>query len=104
MVFKAERNGTNGLYLREGMVDGLPLMTVAEVGTTIGTSIDPLAPAGSLVSAVGVERDGFRNGRLAVTLSMLYVDPVDPEITLGWAGIYYSQVLEAGLFRNGFED
>lgn len=104
VVFKAERNGTNGLYLREGTVNGLPLMTVAEVGSTSGTLIDPLAPAGSLVSAVGVERDGFRNGRLAVTVSMLYVDPVDPDNTLGWAGIYYSPVQLEGLFRDGFED
>ena len=95
--------GFDGLYLREGLVNGLPLQTVAEVGTTIGTAIDPLAPAGSVVSAVGVERDGFRGGRLGVTLSMLYVDPLDPENTLGWAGIYVAPIAEEGLFRDGFE-
>ena len=41
---------------------------------------------------------------LAVTVSMLYVDPVDPDNTLGWAGIYYSPVQVEGLFRDGFED
>lgn len=104
VVFKAQRNQKDGLYLREGLQSGLPLATVAEVGTTPGTSIDPLAPAGSLVSAVGVEREGFRNNRLAITTSMLYVDPVDPEISLGWAGIYISPVQQEGLFRDGFED
>jgi hypothetical protein len=103
VVFKAKRRSLDGLYLREGLVNGLPLQTIAEVGTTIGTSIDPLAPAGSFVSAVGVERDGFRGGRLGVTLSMLYVDPLDPENTLGWAGIYVAPVAEDGLFRDGFE-
>lgn len=103
VVFKARRNALDGLYLREGLVNGMPLQTVAEVSTTIGTAIDPLAPAGSFVSAVGVERDGFRGGRLAVTLSMLYVDPVDPETTLGWAGIYVAPIAEDGVFRDGFE-
>lgn len=103
VVFKAKRRSLDGLYLRDGIVNGFPLQTVAEVGTTTGTSIDPLAPAGSFVSAVGVERDGFRGGRLSVTLSMLYVDPLDPENTLGWAGIYVAPVAEDGLFRDGFE-
>ena len=103
VVFKAKRQALEGLYLREGLTNGLPLQTVAEVSTTSGTSIDPLAPAGSFVSAVGVERDGFRGGRLSVTLSMLYVDPLDPENTLSWAGIYVAPIAEDGLLRNGFE-
>ena len=104
VVFKAERNATQGLYLREGFGTQMPLRTVAEVGTTVGTDVDPLAPAGSLVSAVGVERDAFRNGRLAITASMLYVDPVDPDITVGWAGIYTAQVAIDSVFRDGFGD
>ena len=103
VVFKAKRNLLDGLYLREGLVNGLPLQTVAEVSTTTGTSVDPLAPSGSFVSAVGVERDGFRGGRLAVTMSMLYVDPLNPTNTLGWAGIYVAPIAEDGLLRNGFE-
>ena len=50
VVVKAERGGTNGLYLREGLQPGFPLRTLAEVGTTPGTAIDPLAPAASLSS------------------------------------------------------
>jgi hypothetical protein len=103
VVFKAQRNGMDGLYLREGTSYQLPLKTVAEVGTTPGTSLDPLAPAGSLVSAVGVERDGFRNGRLAITASMLFVDPIDPNITASWGGIYMSPVVIDLIFRDGFD-
>jgi hypothetical protein len=104
VVFKSERGDTNGLYLREGLVRQFPLTTVAEVGTTSGTAIDPQAPAESLVSAVGIERDGFRNHRLAITASMLFVDPVDPKNTLGWAGIYQASVPQEGIFIDGFED
>jgi hypothetical protein len=104
IAFKAERNALQGVYLRQGFGTEGPLQTVAEVGTTPGTEIDPLAPAGSLVSAVGVERDGFRNGRLAITASMLYVDPVDPDVTIGWAGIYDALAETDFLFGSGFED
>jgi hypothetical protein len=103
LVFKAQRSGLDGLYLREGYPFALPLKTVAEVSTTDGTSLDPLAPAGSLVSAVGVERDGFRNGRLAITASMLYVDPIDPNITASWGGIYAAAVPVDLIFRDGFD-
>lgn len=81
----------------------LPLRTVAEVGTTPGTDLDPLAPAGSLVSSVGVEREGFRNGRLAITATMLYVDPIDPTITESWGGIYMSTGVIDLIFRDGFD-
>lgn len=104
VVFKSERGDTNGLYLREGLVQQFPLTTVAEVGTTSGTAIDPQAPAESLVSAVGIERDGFRNHRLAITVSILFVDPVDPKNTLGWAGMCQASVPLDGMFIDGFED
>ncbi|SFN59235.1 hypothetical protein [Dokdonella immobilis] len=103
VVFKAQRNGLVGLYLRESSVLELPLRTVAEVGTTPGTELDPLAPAGSLISSVGVEREGFRNGRLAITATMLYVDPIDPTITESWGGIYMSTGVIDLIFRDGFD-
>ena len=103
VVFKARRNALDGLYLREGTVFQLPLKVIAEIGVTPGTSLDPLAPAGSLVSSVGVERDGFRNGRLAITASMLYVDPIDPKITASWGGIYTAPVIIDLIFQDGFE-
>lgn len=42
---------------------------VVETGTD-GTLIDPLAPAGVLVTSVDIERDGLRNGWLAIAASM----------------------------------
>jgi hypothetical protein len=103
VAFKARRAGKDGIYVREGLAFQLLLRTAAEVGTTPGTDIDPMAPANSLVSAVAIERDGFRNGRMAITASMLYVDPVDPEVSLGWAGIYVAPVPVDLVFQDGFE-
>ncbi|HEU4662775.1 MAG TPA: hypothetical protein VFS55_01960 [Dokdonella sp.] len=102
VAFKARRNGTQGIYLRDAATVQKALATVAEVGTTDGQSIDPLAPAGSFVSNVGLEREGFRQGQLAVTLSMLYVDPVDPEVTSSWGGIYVTTPTDL-IFRDGFD-
>jgi hypothetical protein len=102
VAFKARRAGTEGIYLREGPMYQKALTTVAEVGTTAGQSVDPLAPAGSLISTVGLERDGFRKGHLAVALGMLYVDPVDPEITSSWGGIYVTLPTDL-IFRDSFE-
>ncbi len=103
-AFQAVRSGVQGLYIRERLINPLPPATVAEVGVTPGTDIDPAAPVDSLVSSVGIERDGFRNGRMAITASMLYVDPLDPQISESWAGIYAGDVQSADLiFRDGFE-
>lgn len=103
VAFKAQRNGLDGIYLREATYPGLALQTVVEVDTTAGTELDPDAPAGSVVSAVGIERDGFRATRMVITASMLYVDPLDPEISLGWAGIYQAPVPTNAIFQDGFE-
>ncbi len=103
VAFKAQRDGTDGIYLREGLGYQLPLQTVAEVGTTPGMSIDPLAPAGSLVSTVGLERDGFRDGQLSITVGMLYVDPNDSSTTVGWAGVYAAAVPLDSIFHDGFD-
>ncbi len=88
-AFKAARTGYDGIYVRQGRTLTRPLLTIVETVNTAGTTIDPMAPANSVVTAVGVERDGFRNGNLVVAVSMLFADPVTP---LGWAGIYYTKV------------
>jgi len=54
-----------------------------------GTLVDPLA-VGELgnplpISAIAIERDGFRNGWLAISVSMA------SEAT-GWAGVYLARV------------
>ncbi len=88
VAFKARRSGVDGIYLRPA-AGTLPLVTVVEVAKTLGQSIDPEAPANSIVSSAGLERDGFRGNRLALTLGMLYQTT---EESLGWAGVYVTTV------------
>lgn len=102
-AFKAHRNGTFGIYLREGLAFQLPLRMIAEAGVTPGTDIDPAAPLDSFVSEVGIERDGFRNDRLAINVGMLFEDPLDPEESEGWAGIYHTDLFIDLIFQDGFE-
>jgi len=52
-----------------------------------GPSLDPVAPAGSYISSLGIERESFRGKWLAVTASML-----DPITTESMAGIYIAGV------------
>lgn len=103
LAFKAKRNGTTGIYVREGLAFQLPLRTIVEVGTTPGQAVDPQAPTDSFVSAAGVERDGYRGDRLAVNLTFLFEDPIDPEASEGFAGIYFGAVDTDLIFQNGFE-
>ncbi|MCA9792354.1 MAG: hypothetical protein KC910_11185, partial [Candidatus Eremiobacteraeota bacterium] len=58
-----------------------PVQKVVEVGDS-HTSIDPAAPAGSVVSAVGLEREAIRDGWFTLTLGFL-----GPELE-SWAGVY----------------
>ncbi|MGA9334821.1 MAG: hypothetical protein WBV39_11140 [Rudaea sp.] len=102
VAFKAQRNGVDGIYAREAYQPAL--VTIAEVGNTPGTALDPLAPAGSTVSSVGIEREGFRNGNLVLTASMLYVDPLNPDVTVSWGGIYAGPVDLDKIFDDGFEE
>ena len=104
LAFKAERDGTSGIYVREGAEFQLPLRTIAEVGTTLGQELDPEAPADSFVSEVGIERDGFRNNRVAINAAILFEDPIDPEESIGFAGMYYGDVFQDLIFQDGFED
>ncbi|RFF28733.1 MULTISPECIES: hypothetical protein [unclassified Wenzhouxiangella] len=103
MAFQAQPEGLDGIYLREDFNSPAPLKTVAEVATTPGQLLDPDAPADSRVSSVAIERDGFRNGRIAIAASMLYIDPIDPEETESWAGLYTAEVPVDGIFADRFE-
>ena len=78
-------DGVAGIFLRRGTA---PLVTVAKIGTS-GQAIDPMAPTSSIVTALGIERDGFRAANLAITAAMLYESN---EESIGWAGIYLTQV------------
>jgi hypothetical protein len=82
--------GTAGIFLRKGAA---PLVTVAKVGES-GYAIDSEAPKLSSITAIGIERDGFRGPNLAITASMLYEDTL-AGVSIGWAGVYATQVLLA---------
>ena len=77
--------GDTGIYLvhqnRRTAVTTLLDTTVA------GTAVDPEAPSGSLVSAVGLEREGFRGRWLALNVSML-----DAATAESFAGVYLAYV------------
>ena len=89
VAFKATKNdGTQGIYLSSGSNLQLAFHTVVVDTNTFGAVVDP--EANSLVSAtplnvtsVGIERDGFRNQRLAVAISMANADA-----SVSWAGLY----------------
>lgn len=104
IAFKAERSGHTGIYVREGIARQLPLRTAVEEVTTAGQPMDPEAPVDSWISSAGVERDGFRNGRLAITASMLWINPADPTESLSWGGLYVGSIPLDYVFRDGFED
>jgi hypothetical protein len=74
-------NPVDGIYL----ADRTSITSVVDT-TMDGQLVDPAAPAGSKVSAVGIEREGLRGRWLAVTATML--EPVSGE---GMAGLYTSR-------------
>lgn len=96
LAFKARRGTVSGIYLRNGAAGGISggLRTAIATGQ-LATAIDPGAPAGALVTSVGLEREGLRNGRLAVTAAMLYEGETEEE-TVGWAGIYVTRIHGTG--------
>ncbi|MGN6301231.1 MAG: DUF7453 family protein [Angustibacter sp.] len=86
VVFKATRtDGTTGIYLVHQ--NRRTTATTLVDTTTPGSAIDPEAPAGSTVSAVGLEREGLRGRWLTVTVSML-----DAATAESFAGIYLANV------------
>jgi len=84
--------GVDGVYLREVLPskpgEVMPLLTVGMPAATV----DPEAPAGALITALGIERDGFRGQWLAVSVSMLAAGG-EAEDT-GWAGIYVARFFD----------
>lgn len=58
-----------------------PVFKVLEEGDSM-TTIDPQAPAGSTITALGMEREALRGGWLTITLSSLN------EAGESWAGVY----------------
>jgi hypothetical protein len=92
VAFKATKvdNGqvTQGIYLASGASLSLSSHPTVVDTNTPGEEIDPEVTAlGSttplMVTSVGVERDGFRNGNLALSVSMANADA-----SVSWAGLY----------------
>lgn len=89
VVEGAYANPVDGLYLRQGPGTDRPFLTLVESGMA-GTlfdagAVDPLAATPLPVTAMGLERDGFRGNALVVTVTMATE-------AAGWAGIYLTQV------------
>jgi hypothetical protein len=67
-----------------------------------GAMVDPEAPAGAVITALGIERDGFRGNWLAVNVSMLVGSDVataaaggeESDEDTGWAGVYVARFLD----------
>ncbi|MDE3083131.1 MAG: Ig-like domain repeat protein, partial [Acidobacteriota bacterium] len=99
VAFKASTtDGATGIYLGQG--PSSPRVIAALRTGDLGSQLDhdPLIPTGLVVTSVGLERDGFRNGNLVINASFLQVvtAPTVPtdEATepVGWAGIYFTRV------------
>jgi hypothetical protein len=85
VAFKGTQDGKPGLFLSKGLGSLIKVVQVRDPGS----SVDPLdAPDGSLITALGIERDGFRGVNLAITASML-----NETTTLSMSGIYLTKVL-----------
>lgn len=86
--------GTSGLFGALDVSDAFSYDDLFPIITTgmDGGLLDPMA-AGLDIVSLGIERDGFRNGRLVINASMEGV--VNGE-DVGWAGIYVTEVPEPG--------
>lgn len=86
VAFKATTTAAaDRLYLAAGPRRGTPV-TLVETLTTPASTFSPGAPPDAVVTSIGIERDSFRNGWLAVTASM--TDGTEE----GTAGVYVARV------------
>jgi len=81
----------------------VPLLRTGDLGVVV----DPQAPDGAVITALGIERDGFRGNWLAVNVSMLVASDVataaggeESEEDTGWAGIYVARFLDDDLIAD----
>lgn len=93
VAFKGRRAGSptvDGIYLTVVGPSLTPVIrTVAETGpSSDGGMIDDYA-AGMQITALGIERDGLRNGWLAFSASMAV-----PGTEAGWAGVYVTRTVK----------
>lgn len=101
-AFKARAfDGSDGLYLRRLLPPRVgELVTLLKTGDS-AAMVDPAAPAGGVITALGMERDGFRGRWLAISLSMVTGGAASVAAAgnesgedTGWAGIYAAHFLD----------
>ncbi len=78
--------GGSGIYIGQGPSTNERIITALQT-SDVATTVDSSAPAGTLVTSVGLERDGFRGRYLAINASML-----DSVTSTGWGGVYVTTV------------
>ncbi len=83
----------NGIYLVKSPSATATPKPILDT-TMSGQVLDPAAPADSLISELGLERDGLRGSWLAVSAKMVEPTVTDASESEGWAGVY---VLRLGL-------
>jgi hypothetical protein len=101
-AFKAgSADGEQGIYLRRFLPTVMgELVKLLKTGDP-AAGVDPQAPAGAVISALGIERDGFRGNWLALNVSMLSASDIaiaaaggeTSEEDTGWAGIYAARLI-----------
>jgi len=84
-AFKAETADAVGIYLGTG--SGQAIQTVLDT-TMAGQDLDPEAPDGSMVTELGLEREGLRGDWLAVSAKMGVEGGTEEE---GMAGVYLTR-------------
>jgi hypothetical protein len=82
-IFKAAGETVQSLMLDRGI--GEMFATLVDT-TMLASLLDPFAQLGSVITSFGIERDGFRAGRIAINAGFL--NAADE----GWAGIYTANV------------
>ncbi len=87
VTIKDDHTRVVGVYLNRQ--PGQDIFTVLDTRTD-GRSVDPEAPAGSMISEVGIEREGLRGNWLAVSAKMAVAGSTDEED--GMAGVYITRV------------
>lgn len=85
-AFKAVSGEAVGIYLNKQ--PGQDIVTVLDTGMD-GQAVDPEAPAGSIVTELGIEREGLRGAWLAVSAKMGIEGGTEEE---GMAGIYLTRL------------
>jgi hypothetical protein len=90
VIFKASTpDAVTGLYMTAGPGAGIQSAVTVVDTTAPGRTVDPEAPEGSVVSEIGLERDGFRGDWLVINAKLLVPGGSEEE---GMSGIYATRL------------